>query len=237
MATYAIGDIHGRLDYLRELTDLRLPLKAGDLLVFIGDYVDRGPDSRGVIEFLIHLSKRQDCIFLRGNHEDMLLRWLGRKALGGAVRDDDWIYEHGGAETLESYGAATKGFWARRKLRRSASLIPAAHVEFLEQTRLTYEDPQTIYVHAGLNPEKTLEEQSPTDLLTIREGWIDRESGFGKRVVHGHTPTAFDGGALEVRFLPHRINLDTGCGRHPRGYLSAVRLEDETTFDVGSKRG
>jgi serine/threonine protein phosphatase 1 len=239
MATFAIGDIHGRLDYLRELVDLRLPIKEEDDLVFIGDYVDRGPDSKGVIDFLMDLETRCQCIFLRGNHEVMFMAWLGLPIDEGVVTSEkDWIGQHGGTETLKSYGIPTGNppFWRKKsELARRKERVPKAHAEFLMRTRLRYEDDWAYYVHAGINPKRPLDDQLPSDLLSIRKGWIDEEVQFDKLVVHGHTPTPYDGGDLTVRMTPYRINLDTGCGRHPNGLLSAVRLPDLALFGVGGK--
>jgi serine/threonine protein phosphatase 1 len=219
--------------------DLRLPLRPEDTLVFIGDYVDRGPDSRGVIDYLLDLKNLRRCVFLRGNHEAMFMDWLGIGPSGGPpVPMRAWFETHGGEATLRSYGVATTGLLARWRLRSRAALdrIPPHHRAFLEQTRFSYEDDHAYYVHAGFRPDRAPADQEPEDLLSIREGWVDQVHPLDKPVVHGHTPTPFDGGELEPRLLPHRINLDTGCGRHPNGFLSAVRLPDRARFSAGDRR-
>lgn len=223
---------------MRELVELQLPLKKDDTLVFIGDYVDRGPDSCGVIEQLLEYRHRWNCVFLRGNHEDMFMQWLGIESVGHPVSPRDWLYSHGGDAALQSYGIQTKGFLSGLKLKRLRSnpdWLPKSHLDFLTATRLRYEDEHAHYVHAGFKPGVPLDEQEPHDLMTIRQGWVDEVYALDKLVMHGHTPTPYDGGDLQARILPHRINVDTGCGRHPQGFLSAVRLPDQEIFSVGDR--
>jgi serine/threonine protein phosphatase 1 len=240
LATYAIGDIHGRLDFLRELVALVLPLTPADRLVFIGDYVDRGPDSRGVIDFLLDLQTRRDCVFLRGNHEDMFMSWLGLKAVGPPVAPSAWLKLHGGRAALSSYGVETSGLgalWRVGRMKGRPEWLPDGHAAFLEATRLVYEDQDAYYVHAGFRPGIPIPDQSPADLLSIRQGWVDETFALDKIVIHGHTPTPYDGGELKVRILPHRINVDTGSGRHPKGFLSAYRVSDGAVFSAGEQGG
>lgn len=239
MATYVIGDIHGRSDFLRELVELQLPVQPEDSVVFIGDYIDRGGDSRGVIDLLLDYRDRYRCIFLRGNHEDMFMQWLGLDAVGHPVLPNEWLRSHGGDAALQSYGVSTSGLMSGfrlQRLRKKHDWLPAEHLDFLQSTLLIHRDDHACYVHAGFRPGVPIAEQSPPDLLTIRQGWVDVDHPMDQLVVHGHTPTPYDGGELRVRILSHRINIDTGCGRHPQGFLSAVRLPDQAVFTVGDRQ-
>jgi serine/threonine protein phosphatase 1 len=190
---YVIGDVHGMSRQLRALVKRCRRHAAGRPMkfVFIGDYIDRGPDSRGVIEFLMHLeAKRPDeAIFLMGNHETL--------ALSAVARSDfmnDWV-DNGGASTLRSYGAA------------SAAELPEDHVEWLRSLAHCCDDGQRFFVHAGINPDKPLDEQDWQDLLWIREPFLSDHRDYGRLIVHGHTPTR--DGMPDLR--RNRLNIDTGA--------------------------
>jgi serine/threonine protein phosphatase 1 len=199
----AIGDIHGYLDKLDALLDTLQPT-SNDKFIFIGDYIDRGPNSRGVIERLLAFHKQfPKTIFLRGNHEQMLLDWQN---LGNA--DDREIFmRNGGQATMDSYGGSLKQ-------------IPVEHLDFINATQLLHletivvddglnnEDREQdfLFVHAGVNPERQLNEQSPHDLLWIREAFIRTTRPYGNSiVVHGHTPTDNVPGGTH-----YRISIDSG---------------------------
>jgi serine/threonine protein phosphatase 1 len=189
--TFAIGDIHGCFEKLVELIG-KIPIDgARDRLLFIGDYIDRGPDSFEVVEYLTELPRRfADIVFLKGNHEDMLLNYL-------AGRDRLTYLHNGGQSTLDAY------------LRRSNPLddfpIPKHHLDFFNSLKLHYQTEGFIFVHAGLRHGRSLEDQDTQDLLWIREDFIFNSSSFGKRVVFGHTP--FD----KPRVEPNKIGIDTGA--------------------------
>ena len=198
-----MGDVHGRLDRLDRVLS-RLP--EGRTLVFLGDYIDRGPDSRGVVERLMRLERRRRCILLCGNHEDMLLDAL-RCAYEGAT--EDWL-RNGGDATLRSYGAAT--------VRRLAEVIPEAHVRFYQELREHWETDEYVFVHAGIRSE------GPE--ATDREAklWLriapDEAFGYGKTVICGHTPYK-----SPLRG-PDWINIDTGCGKLSSAPLTALLLPE-----------
>lgn len=203
--TYAIGDIHGRADLLdlvieavrRDSRDRRRPAR----MVFLGDYVDRGPDSRKVVETLMSLERPESCICLMGNHEALMVEALTHARRGAYAR---WC-ANGGRETLASYGV-TGG-------EDPDLAIPADHVRWLSNLPLIAEDPYRIYVHAGLSPGKALEDQSEAACLWIREKFLRAPAReFDRHVVHGHTPIwEHKPAADQPELLDHRTNLDTAA--------------------------
>ncbi len=209
MYTYAIGDIHGMLSSLEELFD-RLPLDpANDTLAFLGDYIDRGPDSHGVIEFILTLMEEGfHVVCLRGNHEVMLTDHINGRA-------DLLFLCNGGEATLDSYRRASGG--------ASASL-PSDHREFIRDLLPYYEMDDFILVHAGLRPGVALCDQSETDLFWIRSDFIYSNHDFGKRVVFGHTPFS------QPYVDKYKIGIDTGAVYGNR--LSCVRLPDMKFFSA-----
>lgn len=197
--TYAVGDIHGCLVQLKKLIT-SLHLKNRDTVVFVGDYVDRGPDSRGVIDFLIALSANIDCHFVRGNHEQMFLDYLN-----GAQGSTIWAY-NGMESTLDSYG--------------SIRAVPNYHIDFLIDTVPYFEIDNFLFVHAGVRPGIPLKKQDEQDLLWIREPFLSSVKPMkSKKVIYGHTPLF--GGPLIQK---HKVGIDTGCVYG--GYLTAYRIED-----------
>jgi serine/threonine protein phosphatase 1 len=187
---FAVGDIHGRLDKLLLLME-QIDFDWGrDRLVFIGDYIDRGPNSKKVIDYLIGLRSRSDrVVFLKGNHEEMLERYLeGTDVL--------MFLDNGGDATLRSY---------REAGREEKDLIPPDHLAFFKALRLYYETPDYIFVHGGLRPHIPLEKQDPWDMLWIREEFVYSDFDFGKPVVFGHTPFH------KPLVLENKIGIDTGA--------------------------
>jgi serine/threonine protein phosphatase 1 len=191
--SYAIADIHGCLDKLTELVRRCNDDAAGRSMrfVFLGDYVDRGPDSRGVIQFLLDLQQSHTGrdIFLKGNHEDLLVA-----AVDSDYFEERWL-SNGGSETLESYGL------------RSAAEIPEGHVNWLRRLPLFFDDGQRFFVHAGVHPDRPLDRQDDDDLLWIRKPFLTSEKNYGRLIVHGHTPVK--DGQPDLR--TNRLNLDTGA--------------------------
>jgi serine/threonine protein phosphatase 1 len=220
---YAIGDIHGRLDLMDELLekiaeDAQATQPAEKpVLVFLGDYVDRGPASRGVVERLIRLSTLPNVQLraLKGNHEQAMLAFLDDPDFGPA-----WL-QNGGAATLASYGVASpqtriqaEGWELARE--KFAEALPPEHLNFLRGLELYAEYGDYIFVHAGLRPGVPIARQTEQDLLWIRYDFIEERRPFEKVVVHGHTPEP------EPFLGAIRLGLDTGA--YATGVLTAGRL-------------
>lgn len=218
---YAVGDIHGRLDLLDQMlrmirldNDERPPAERCTL-IFLGDYIDRGADSRGVIgRLLAGLPDGFECICLKGNHEEMLLQGIAEPATMYF-----WM-TNGGAETLASYGVATAVRSPADLARSLAGAIPETHLAFLRRLRLSVSFGDYFFVHAGVRPGTALDKQAEEDCLFIREPFLSHRGAFGKIVVHGHTPVR------EPDIRPNRIGIDTGC--FFTGRLTALRLEGES---------
>jgi serine/threonine protein phosphatase 1 len=219
---YAVGDIHGERGRLEKLL-ASLPLLSGDRFVFMGDYVDRGPDSRGVVELLIEHAKRWESVFLCGNHESMFLDFLGWK--GAAYFGGDAFLVNGGDRTLASYG-----WFGERRGKGKGLDLPPAHVEFYRGLRLFHQEGDYLFVHAGLGPRGlqsgdlayALRMSRPEDLLWNRTTH-DLPHNLGITVVYGHTPNR----DFAVRWNePFSIGIDTGATYG--GPLTAIRLPDET---------
>ncbi|MEE2662750.1 MAG: metallophosphoesterase family protein [Myxococcota bacterium] len=223
---YAVADIHGELEKLEELLEL-LPLVQGDRLIMLGDYIDRGPDSCGVIEYLIEFAERWPCSFLLGNHESMFLDFLGwtdEAYFGG-----DAFLLNGGDRTLASYG-----YFDRELPDRDSFKLPKVHEDFLLSLERFHIDGDYVFVHAGIgvsqlqldDPGYALRKTRCEDLLWNRTS-CDLPHRLGATVIYGHTPSA----DFSVRWnLPYSIGLDTGAVYG--GPLTAIRLPDETIFQV-----
>ena len=218
--TYVIGDIHGRADVLDKMVkeierDLKEYPAADGVTVTLGDYVDRGPNSRGVLDRLACNPFPTRYIALKGNHEAMFEAFLHDPTVASQWR------RFGGLETLHSYGVPVaavmigKGFEEASNALRQA--VPQEHLRFLESLKLSLSVGDYFLCHAGVRPGVPLEDQSAEDLLWIREEFLNSKISFGKIVVHGHTPTI----APEV--LPTRINIDTGA--FATGRLTCLVIE------------
>lgn len=211
---FAIGDIHGCPDELRALLNTIAP-RRGDTVVFIGDYVDRGPSSRDVIEQVLELpSTGAECVMLKGNHEDMMLSYLGLPGNYG----DSFLF-NGGAATLDSYGVG------ERELGHAIERIPDRHLEFLTRLALSYLRPPYLFVHAGVMPARQLEEQEPEDMLWIRQEFIYNPHRIDATVVFGHTPMR----AVMID-LPYKLGIDTGLVYG--GKLSCVEFNEGALYQV-----
>jgi serine/threonine protein phosphatase 1 len=219
---YVVGDIHGRLDLLHRLErrieqDLATA-PAEVTTIFLGDYVDRGPETAGVLEKLSAGAFCTPLVALRGNHEEVMLRFLSDASVLGSWR------HFGGLETLHSYGVdvseALRGAGFDRAQRALADALPARHRAFLAGAPLSAEVGGYFFCHAGVRPGVALDRQGSDDLLWSRAEFLEFCGSFGKVVVHGHTPTA----QPEIR--TNRINVDTGA--YASSVLTALVLEGET---------
>ena len=222
---YAIGDVHGRADLLKILlTKIHADALGGDYkgrpkLVFLGDYIDRGFQSREVIDILLgDLMSPFDTYFLKGNHEAAMLQFLSEPGMGPR-----WI-EHGGAETLVSYGVrpprsrTATDDWAiaSQELKRA---LPREHLQFLMGLQVSLRIGDYMFVHAGVRPGVELDQQSEYDMLWIRDAFLNDTRPLGAVVVHGHTP------ASQPHRDSRRVGLDTGA--YISGQLTAARFEHE----------
>lgn len=219
----AIGDIHGCLDPLKRLIQVLNPNERMQL-VFLGDYVDRGPDSKGVIEFLLELNQVYDCVFLSGNHEVLMLDYI---AWGNSLQKD-WA-RNGGEATIESY------------IQNGNVDIPESHFEFLKSCLPYYDTLDYFFVHGGIKPYRTIAEnlrkmrlhdfvweRSHMDLETIAANNFNWE----KAVVCGHTPLA------KPLILEKLIAIDTGCVYNQSsqlGRLTAISLPSRKVFQVDNR--
>lgn len=194
--TFAIGDVHGCFDKLRALLSSCEQLSAGRQArhVLLGDYIDRGPDSRKVVDFLIAQQTGADGRFvcLRGNHEQMLIDAAASDRSDRALVN--W-FGNGGEQTLDSYGID------------DPSALPPQHLTWLTSLPLTMTDPERLFVHAGIRPGIALIEQSGDDLVNIREPFLSCDERHKLFVVHGHTPTK----TRQPDLRTNRLNLDTGA--------------------------
>ena len=201
---YAVGDIHGRYDKLCDLMDKIDIYLYSEMLVFLGDYIDRGPQSFEVVEYLIDLRKRHpNTVFLKGNHEEMFEKYISG--------EDRLTYLfNGGQQTLDSYMS--------RPREADEPLIPAEHLAFIKSLTMYYETESYIFVHAGLQKNVPLEQQKSEDLLWIRKKFIESGHDFGKPVVFGHTPLP------EPLLQPNKIGIDTGAVYGNK--LTCIRVPD-----------
>jgi serine/threonine protein phosphatase 1 len=213
---YVIGDIHGCLDRLRALhgmiaDDLAARATGSAVLIHLGDYIDQGPDSAGVIALLVAGPPVAGLtqVDLLGDHERMLLEALA----GDRAAATDWLWA-GGKAALASWGLDAE-------LPREAwpGSLPAEHVAWLRGLSLTHQEGGYLFVHAGIRPGVPLAAQAKEDLLTIRQPFLSTERDFGVVVVHGHAS------ASSVSINPNRIGLDTGAGMG--GRLTCAVLEDD----------
>lgn len=195
----AFGDIHGMYDEFMQLWN-SIDIQETDTLVFLGDYIDRGPKSKEVLDFLMNLPVNNEAIFLRGNHEDMMLKRLVYPKMAYC-----WIM-NGGVEAMNSFGT------------EKIDTIPKKYDNWIENKTVLYYQPENtniLFVHAGINPNFPIDEQSESEVLWIREEFINYQGDFGVKVIHGHTPSMR---GIDIRH--NRINVDTGSCFG--GHISAV---------------
>ncbi len=224
LRVYAIGDIHGRVDLLDQLNEkIQADLAVADcervITIFLGDYVDRGPNSAEVIERLATGQFPGEILPLRGNHEAVFLDFLSNPEVFGSWR------RFGGLATLSSYGVDVsdamrgRGFEdARLSLLEN---LPKHHKAFLESTKKSATIGDFFFCHAGVRLGVALDLQSEKDLLWIRDDFLDQEAPFEKFIIHGHTPV------IVPEALPNRINIDTGAYLSDK--LTAVVIEGDAS--------
>lgn len=221
---YAVGDIHGHLSELdRILALIDADGGAAQPIVFLGDYTDRGPNSRGVIDRLIEgKASGRNWILLKGNH-DRLFEWF----MEDKPRHDPhmligfhWFHDRiGGRETVESYGLdASSGKRVKDLHAEAREVIPRTHVEFLRDLDLSYETDDLFFCHAGIRPEVPLDQQDEEDLVWIRQEFHQHKDPHPKLIVHGHTPV------MRATHYGNRVNLDSGAGYGDP--MSAAVFED-----------
>lgn len=217
---YAIGDVHGRLDCLDALLaqideDDAARGPARTRLIFLGDLIDRGPDSAGVVDRVIQRTAIGEVHCIAGNHEEMFLA-----SIGGSERSMRGFVQFGGRETLLSYGMSVEDYNAHlfpELIAAAQSIVPTTHREFLAGLEDRVEIGDYLFVHAGIRPNVPIEEQTTSDLRWIRRDFLDHRGDFGRIVVHGHTITP------EVEERSNRIGIDTGA--YESGRLTAIGIE------------
>jgi serine/threonine protein phosphatase 1 len=212
---FAVGDIHGCVEELALMIKTIAPAR-GDTVVFVGDYIDRGPCSRETIDVLIELQRGEaTTVFLKGNHEDMMLNFMG---LPGHYGESFLI--NGGAQTLESYAVE------KAPPAEVGQMIPAPHLDFFKSLRDSHLERPYLFVHAGIMPGVPLAEQSEEDLLWIRHQFIFNPHQLGMTVVFGHTPMR-----TVMIDPPYKMGIDTGLVYG--GKLSCVELSEGVLYQVG----
>ncbi len=225
MHLYAIGDIHGHLDLLQQAHDLiaaDMARHGPGQVVHLGDLVDRGPDSRGVIDFLMQgLAAGQDWVVLMGNHDRMFRRFVQdpHEPEPGLRADLGWLHPKlGGPDTLHSYGVVNAADRPVAKVHAEArAAVPQAHLDFIATRPTLHLAGDCAFVHAGIRPGVALDRQTETDLVWIREPFLSEGTSFGPLIVHGHTTID------QATHYGNRLNLDSGAAYG--GPLSAVVIE------------
>lgn len=225
MHTYAIGDIHGHLDLLHgahALIAADAAIHGPAPVVHVGDLVDRGPNSAGVIDFLrTGVAEGRDWIVLKGNHDRMFTMFLtDPKAQDPGLRADlGWLHPRlGGAATLHSYGVRSPGDRPLAAVHADAvAAVPSDHIAFLNARPTMFQRGEALFVHAGIRPFIPLDQQTETDLVWIREPFLSEPSPHGPLIVHGHTALP------EAKHYGNRLNIDSSAAYG--GPLSAVVIQ------------
>lgn len=216
--TIAFGDIHGYYNEIKKLVDLVKP-NDHDTLIFVGDYIDRGKQSFEVIEYMLELNQQYNCIFLKGNHEEMFMDYMS------GINNELYLY-NGGDMTISSY--SNHGFDIGPYTHYTNRTYPKTHLGFFNNLKLYYKNDKYAFVHGGLLPNgSSLEKQSQNILLWIREPFISSKQNFGSKIVFGHSPFH------EPLNMENKIGIDTGIAYG--GKLTCVILPDEKFVSVNSK--
>ncbi len=224
---YAISDIHGCADLLQQMftvidRDLATGTADRAIQVFLGDYIDRGPDSSRTIELLFERARKHESVFLKGNHESFLL-----DVLDDASQLQDWK-QFGGLQTLVSYGLRPSlnpdAEEQAELVRQFAQVIPPHHLHFLKNLRPRFVCGDFFFVHAGVKPGIALAKQQEHDMLRIRDEFLESNRNFGKYIVHGHTPVQ------QPDLRPNRANIDTGA--YATGNLTLLTIRGDRLLAV-----
>lgn len=235
MHIYAIGDIHGHLDLLRGVHDLiaqDMARHGAGQVVHVGDLVDRGPDSAGVVEYMrVGIAQGQDWVVLKSNHDRLFTMFMDDpKASDPGLRPEySWLHPKiGGAETLHSYGVANAADRPVAPVHAEArAMVPQEDLDFLASRPAWHQVGGVIFVHAGVRPGIPIADQAEDDLVWIRKGFLDHEGPFEALIVHGHT--AID---LPTHY-GNRVNIDSSAAYG--GPLSAIVIEGEDVFRLTAK--
>jgi serine/threonine protein phosphatase 1 len=220
---YAIGDIHGRADLLRTLlgkvdADRESSPVERTIAVFLGDYIDRGPSSKDVLDVMLDYRANFESVFLMGNHEKFALDFLQNHSVLEAWRSC------GGLETLLSYGLrpsfSSSAGESLRLSRELAESMPSEHLGFLKSLQLYFQSGEFLFVHAGVRTRVKLKDQDEKDLLWIRDEFLEYQKPFERFVVHGHTPVR------TPDLQTNRLNIDTGA--FATGRLTCAAIEEST---------
>ncbi|MBC9876937.1 serine/threonine protein phosphatase [Bradyrhizobium sp. INPA01-394B] len=224
---YALTDIHGCAHLLEQMfavidADMANSRPYRAIEVFLGDYIDRGPDSRRTLDLLIQRSRYRNTVFLKGNHEAYFTAMLDDPS-----RAADWL-QFGGLQTLMSYGISAPPDLGEDEqadlVRELISAMPPQHIAFLRQLRPTFTCGDFFFVHAGVRPGIPLSEQREQDLLWIRDEFLQSKKRFGKYVVHGHTPVR------QAELLENRANIDTGA--YATGNLTLLSIQGDSMLAI-----
>jgi serine/threonine protein phosphatase 1 len=220
---YAMSDIHGCVDLLNHMftvIDANLAVvkpSVRAIHVFLGDYVDRGPDSRRTLDLLIQRGRQHEVVFLKGNHEALML-----EALEDPLKLQEWK-QFGGLQTMMSYGLRPSLGSDQAEqidlMRAFRNVVPENHRRFLNELDLVFSCGDFFFVHAGVRPGVPLDEQKEEDLLWIRDEFLQSDENFGKFVIHGHTPVE------RPDFRSYRGNIDTGA--YATGNLTLLVMQED----------
>lgn len=230
--SYAIGDIHGHIDLLKRAHD-RIAADMAQYgpapVIHLGDLVDRGPDSKGVIDWLMAgIADGQDWQVLKGNHDRMFTRFMRapQEPEPGLRADLSWMHPKlGGPATLASYGIRNPGDRPLAPVHAEAlDLVPQAHLDFIDSRPTLIRRGPVVFVHAGIRPGVALDRQAEDDLVWIREGWLDNRDDHGALIVHGHTALP------QATHYGHRLNIDSSAAYG--GPLTAVVIEGREVFTL-----
>jgi len=229
LAVFAVGDVHGCVDLLVEMhreiikQAKALPENLKRVVVYLGDYIDRGPDSADVIDLLVAAPLPGfKSIHLLGNHEHAFIRFVrGERDFLNSPKVVQWLFREGGLATLKSYGVTVSSNTFPENIQRMRVQLlrkmPTDHFEFLQRLTLNHSIGDYFFVHAGIDPTRSLSEQRPSDLLNIREPFLASKELYDKVIVHGHTPYK------APNIQSNRIGLDTEA--EASGRLSGLLLQ------------